>query len=95
MRPASSRAADFRPRAMSTRIATSHTPTTAATVMSRPRSISGRLRRAGRRRSRSAAREYPGARGRRSIAELRDVGPICKLLGWPQTFAETGTRGAD
>ena len=73
MRPASSRAADFRPRAMSTRIATSHTPTTAATVMSRPRSISGRLRRAGRRRSRSAAREYPGARGRRSLAELRDV----------------------
>jgi len=75
MRPASSRAADFRPRAMSTRIATSHTPTTAATAMSRPRIISGGYAGAGRRRSRSAAREYRGARGWRSLADFRDVGP--------------------
>ena len=57
-------------------------------AMRRLRIISGRLRRSGQAAWRLGVsiREYRELQARRTLAELRDVGPDLKWYGWPQTL---------
>jgi hypothetical protein len=36
--------------------------------------------------------EYRGLEARREIVHIRDVGRICNLYGWPQTFVGVNGR---